>query len=122
MIGLAYVETLHGFADTLQLAHIRFPSTMLLMAASMGGSLVQLPIVGWFTQIALTAAAMHTFFGAPIESATACGAVLLCVLTLSIIPIGLVFSQVEHVSLKKAADESGAAATEPSKQSSTATR
>lgn len=110
MIGFAYVETLHGFADTPQLAHINFSSTMLLMATSMGGSLLLLPVVGWFTQIALTAAAMHTFFGAPIESATACGAVLLCVLTLSIIPIGLVFAQIERVSLKKAADESGAAA------------
>lgn len=110
MIGLSYVETLHGFVDTPELAHISFPSTMLLMATSMGGSLLQLPIVGWFTQIALTAAAMHTFFGAPIESATACGAVLLCVLTLSIIPIGLIFSQIERVSLKKVADESGAAA------------
>ncbi len=110
MIGIAYVETLHGFVDTPQLAAISFPSTMLLMAASMGGSLVQLPVIGWFTQIALTAAAMHTFFDAPVEAATACGAVLLFVLTLSIIPIGFVFSQVQRVSLKAVADESGAAA------------
>ena len=110
MIGMAYLETLHGFADTRELATISFPSTMLLMATSMGGSLLQLPIVGWFTQIALTAGAMHAFYGAPVESATACGAVLLCVLTLSVIPIGLAFSQIERVSLKKAADESSAAA------------
>jgi hypothetical protein len=69
-------------------------------------------VIGWFTQIALTAAAMHAFFGAPIESATACGAVMLGVLTLSTIPIGLIFSQIERVSLKKAADESSAAASE----------
>jgi hypothetical protein len=112
MIGLAYVETLHGFVDTPELAHISFSSTMLLMATSMGGSLLQLPVIGWFTQIALTAAAMHAFFGAPIESATACGAVMLGVLTLSTIPIGLIFSQIERVSLKKAADESSAAASE----------
>jgi hypothetical protein len=112
MIGTAYMETLHGFADTSQLAHIGFPSTMLLMATSMGGSLLQLPIVGWFTQIALTAGAMHAFYGAPIESATACAAILLCVLTLSIVPIGLVFSQIERVSLKKAAEDSSAAAAE----------
>jgi hypothetical protein len=110
MIGLAYVEILHGFVDTPQLARIGFSSTMLLMATSMGGSLLQLPVIGWFTQVALTAAAMHAFFGAPIESATACGAVMLCVLTLSIIPAGLIFSQIERVSLKKATDESNVAA------------
>ena len=110
MIGIAYRETLHGFADTSQLAHITFSSTMLLMATSMGGSLLQLPIVGWFTQIALTAGAMHAFYGAPVESATACGAILLCVLTLSVIPVGLIFSQIERVSLKNAAEDSSAAA------------
>jgi hypothetical protein len=119
MIGTAYLETLHGFADTSQLATISFPSTMLLMATSMGGSLIQLPIVGWFTQIALTAGAMHAFYGAPIESATACGAVLLCVLTLSVIPIGLVFSQIERISLRKAADESSAAVASEAQSSPT---
>ena len=109
-IGLAYVETLHGFVDTPGLATISYPQTMLLMGASIGGSLLQLPIVGWFTQIAVTATAMRTFYGVPVESATACGAVLLAVLSLSILPTGLVLSQVERISLKKVADESGAAA------------
>ena len=63
----------------------------------------------WFTQIAVTAAAMHTFYGAPIEAATACGAVLLVVTFLCIIPIGFIYSQVEHVSLKRVAQESEAA-------------
>jgi len=112
MIGLAYMETLHGFVETPGLATISYSQTMLLMGASIGGSLLQLPIVGWFTQIALTAAAMRTFYGVPIEAATACGAVLLGVLSLSILPTGLVLAQVDRVSLKKVADESGAAAAE----------
>jgi len=94
---------------TPELASLTFSRTMLLMAASIGGSLLQLPIIGWFTQIAVTAAAMHEFYGAPIEAATACGALLLLVTFLCIIPTGLVYSQIEHVSLKKIADESGAA-------------
>ena len=105
MIGCAYVETLHGFADTPELATISFSRTMLLMGASIGGSLLQLPVIGWFTQIAVTAAAMHEFYGAPIEAATACGALLLVVTFLSIIPTGLVFARINHVSLKKAATE-----------------
>jgi glycosyltransferase 2 family protein len=109
MIGFAYLETAHAFVHTPELAGVTFSRTMLLMAASIGGSLVQLPIIGWFTQIAITAAAMHTFYGAPIEAATACGALLLVVTFLCIIPTGLIYSQVEHVSLKKVAQESEAA-------------
>jgi len=108
MIGCAYVETLHAFTDTPQLATITFSRTMLLMGASIGGSLLQLPVIGWFTQIAVTAAAMHEFYGAPIEAATACGALLLLVTFLCIIPTGLVFARINHVSLKKIAAESGA--------------
>jgi len=109
LIGWAYVQTAHAFVHTPELATLTFSRTMLLMAASIGGSLLQLPIIGWFTQIAVTAAAMHEFYGAPIEAATACGALLLLVTFLCIIPTGLVYSQIEHVSLKKIADESEAA-------------
>jgi uncharacterized membrane protein YbhN (UPF0104 family) len=109
MIGFAYLQTAQAFVNTPELCGLTFSRTMLLMAASMGGSLLQLPIIGWFTQIAVTAAAMHTFYGAPIEAATACGAVLLVVTFLCIIPIGFIYSQVEHVSLKRIAQESEAA-------------
>jgi uncharacterized membrane protein YbhN (UPF0104 family) len=112
MIGFAYLETAHAFVNTPELVELTFSRTMLLMAASIGGSLLQLPIIGWFTQIAVTATAMHTFYGAPIEAATACGAILLVVTFLCIIPAGLIYSQVEHVSLKQAAQESDAAGKE----------
>ena len=102
MIGGAYWQTTHAFAQTPELAGLSFSRTMLLMAASLGGSLLQLPGLGWFTQIAATAAAMRGFFGAPIEAATACGAVLLCVTSLSIVPAGLVFARVEGIRLRDA--------------------
>jgi len=119
MIGSAYVQTLHAFVDTPQLATISFSRTMLLMATSIGGSALQLPIIGWFTQIAVTAAAMHEFYGAPIEAATACGALLLVVTFLSIIPAGLVFARINHVSLKQVASESGTAPTAEDSQGTT---
>jgi uncharacterized membrane protein YbhN (UPF0104 family) len=109
LIGFAYVQTLHAFIDTPQLATISFSRTMLLMGASIGGSLLQLPIIGWFTQIAVTAAAMNAFYGAPIEAATACGALLFMVTWLAIIPAGLIAARLNHVSLKNAAAESAAA-------------
>ncbi len=106
MIASAYVQTAHAFVQTPELGELSFSRAMLLMAASIGGSLLQLPIVGWFTQIAVTAAAMHAFYGAPIEAATACGALLLVVTFLCIIPVGLVYAQVEQVSLKNITSES----------------
>jgi hypothetical protein len=109
LIGSAYLQTAHAFAHTPELGGLTFSRTMLLMAVSIGGSLLQLPVIGWFTQIAVTAAAMHTFYGAPIEAATACGAMLLVVTFLCIIPTGFIYSQVEHVSLKRVAQESEAA-------------
>jgi hypothetical protein len=109
LIGEAYVQTTHAFVATPELATLTYSRTMLLMAASIGGSLLQLPIIGWFTQIAVTAAAMHTFYGAPVEAATACGALILFVTFLSIIPAGLIFARIERVSLKSVAAESSVA-------------
>jgi uncharacterized membrane protein YbhN (UPF0104 family) len=110
IIGFAYVQTLHAFVDTPELATIGFSRTMLLMGASIGASALQFPIIGWFTQITATALSMHEFYGAPIEAATACGALLLVVCWLSIIPAGLIAARLNHVSLKTAAAESTAAA------------
>ncbi len=99
MIAVAYVQTAHAFAATPSLATVSFSRTMLLLAASIGGSLLQLPVIGWFTQIAATAAAMHGFYGTPIEPATACGALLLIVTFISVIPIGFAFARVQRVSM-----------------------
>jgi hypothetical protein len=113
LIGCAYVQTLHAFVDTPELANVSFSRAMLLMAASIGGSLLQLPIVGWFTQIAVTAAAMHEFYSAPVEAATACGAMLLAVTFLSIIPAGLICARLGGVSLRAAPLDQSAQATQP---------
>lgn len=113
LIGSAYVQTLHAFADTPQLATLSFSRTMLLMGASIGGSLLQLPVIGWFTQIAVTATAMHTFYDAPIEAATACGAMLLAVTFLSIIPAGLICARLSRVSLRAAPAGQPAQASRP---------
>jgi hypothetical protein len=104
-IAEAYVQCAHAMVATPQLASLTFTQTMLLMAASMGGSLLQLPIVGWFTQIAVLAAALRAFFGAPIEAATACGAIILFVMNLSIVPVGLIASRLSGTTLRDAAQQ-----------------
>jgi hypothetical protein len=106
MIALAYLETARAFVAEPILANLHLSQCMLLMAASMGSSIITLPVVGWFTQIGFTTAAMQGFFRVPWEPALGCGAVLLLVTFLSVIPLGLVWARFEHVSLKKVAEES----------------
>jgi uncharacterized protein (TIRG00374 family) len=105
LITYAYLLTTHAFTQSPELAGLTLPRCMLLMAASMGGSAVQLPVIGWFTTIGVTSEAMH-WLGVAREPALGCGAVLLLVTFLSIIPIGLIWAQFEHVSLKKVTEES----------------
>jgi len=102
-IAGSYVFTAHAFVAEPTLATMSFTATMLIMATSMGGSLVQLPILGWFTQIALIAAAFHTFFSVPLEAATACSALLLIDNFLCVIPAGLIAAQLSGTSLREAA-------------------
>jgi hypothetical protein len=108
VIALMYLETVHSFRATPALANLSFAATMLLLATGLGGSLIQLPILGWFTQIAVLAAALHGFFDVPLETATACGAVLLVVANLAVIPGGFLAAQIEGISLREAAKPTAA--------------
>jgi hypothetical protein len=103
IIAAMYLSTAHAFRAAPSLANLSFAATMLLLATSLGGSLLQLPILGWFTQIAVLAAALHGFFNVPLETATACGAVLLVVANLAVIPAGLLAAHLEGISLREAA-------------------
>jgi uncharacterized protein (TIRG00374 family) len=103
LIAFMYLEAVHAFRATPSLANLSFAGTMLLLATGLGGSLIQLPILGWFTQIAVLAAALHGFFNVPLETATACGVVLLFVANLAIIPGGFIAAHFEGISLREAA-------------------
>lgn len=99
-IAESYVQSVHAMTATPELTTLTFTQTMLLMATSMGGSLLQFPIVGWFTQIGIMALAVHNYFGVPSEPATAYGAVLLFINNLSFVPAGLLVSRVAGISLR----------------------
>ena len=105
-ITVAYLETTRSFVLSPQLASMTLARCMVLMAASMVGSAVQLPVIGWFTQIGVIAGVTEKIFNVAPEPALGCGAMLLIVTFLSIIPVGLVWARVEHVSLKKISEES----------------
>jgi hypothetical protein len=105
-IAASYFETSRAFAGLPELANFNVPQTMLLLASSMAGSLLQLPVVGWFSQIVVLGGAYHAFFGVPAEVASAAGAILMAVTTLGVVPAGLIAARMEGVSLRDAAHSS----------------
>jgi hypothetical protein len=106
VITLSYLEITRAFVASPPLESMTLAKCMLLLAFSGGASAFQLPVLGWFTQIGLVAAAISSFYGAAPEAATACSATLLLVTFLGIVPVGLIWAQLDHVSLRKVAVES----------------
>jgi glycosyltransferase 2 family protein len=106
LIASSYFATCRAFVASPQLTAITAPKCVLLMVASGGASAIQLPVIGWFSQIGLVAVAIAAVLGAAPEAATACAALLLIVTFLAIVPVGLIWAQFEHVSLRKVASES----------------
>lgn len=109
-IAESYVQSVHAMTATPELATLSFTQTMLLMATSMGGSLLQVPILGWFTQIGIMALAVHNYFGVPSEPATAYGAVLLFINNLSFVPAGLLVARSTGISLSSTTEAAEAQA------------
>jgi hypothetical protein len=100
LIALAYIETLQAFTSA------SVAECVVLMMASGGASVLQLPIIGWFTQIGIVAAAISAYLKISFEVSSACATTLLLVTFLCIVPVGLVWARFEHVSLRKVAEES----------------
>jgi glycosyltransferase 2 family protein len=105
-ITTAYLETCKAFILSPELSTMTLARCLVLMAASMAGSVIQLPVLGWFTQIGITAGVMQKVFDVRFEPALACGAMLLIVTFMSVIPFGLIWARLEHVSLKNVAEQS----------------
>jgi hypothetical protein len=106
LIAFAYLEATRAFVASPQLASMTPARCVLLMVVSGAMSIVQLPVIGWFTQVGFVAAALSSFFGVAPEAATACAATIMLVTFLCIVPAGLVWAHFEHVSLRKIATES----------------
>jgi hypothetical protein len=107
LIAFAYFLATRAYVASPELASLTAPKCVLLMIASGSASIIQLPVIGWFSQIGLVAVALVAVLGASAEAATACAATLLLVTFLGIVPVGLIWAQLEHVSLRKVTAESG---------------
>jgi len=106
LIALAYLLGCKAYVASPALVAVTLPKCILLMIASGGASVLQLPVIGWFSQIGLVAVALVAILGATPEAATACGATLLLITFLSIIPAGLIWAQFDNVNLRKVTAES----------------
>ena len=99
-------ETCRAFVASPELASVTPPKCVLLMVASGTASIIQLPGVGWFSQIGLVAVALTGILQRKAEAATACATTLLVVTFLSIVPVGLIWAHFDHISLRKVTAES----------------
>jgi glycosyltransferase 2 family protein len=106
LITVSYLVTARAFTASPQLAAMTLAEGLVLMIVSGGASVFQLPVLGWFTQIGVVAAALSSFFGVQPEPATACATMLLIVTFLGIVPVGLIWAQFEHISLRRIARDS----------------
>jgi glycosyltransferase 2 family protein len=103
VIALSYQEVTHSYGvDALE---IPVSQLLILMFASMVGSMLQLPAVGGGSQIA-TIATLSSVFDVPPEMAVSCGILLWLVTFAAVVPVGLLLSHHERLSLRKLSVES----------------
>jgi uncharacterized protein (TIRG00374 family) len=103
VIALAYKEVTHAYGAPM--SGMSVTKVLLLMGASMIGSLVQLPGVGGGSQLATISALDHVFDIVPKELTVSCGILLWLVTFVAVVPIGLLLSHHERLSLRKLSDE-----------------
>src|ERR1035438_10263889 len=107
VVALAYKEVTHAYGAPMH--DMSATKVLLLMGSSMIGSMVQLPGVGGGSQLATISALDHVFKIVPKELAVSCGIMLWLVTFCSVIPVGLLLSHHERLSLRKLSEESAQA-------------
>jgi hypothetical protein len=104
MIALTYKEVTHAYGAPM--SGMSATKVLLLMGASMIGSMVQLPGVGGGSQLATISVLDHVFDIVPKELAVSCGIMLWLVTFVAVVPIGLLLAHHERLSLRKLSEES----------------
>lgn len=112
VIALSYQEVTHSYG--VAALDIPVSQLLILMFASMLGSMLQLPAVGGGSQMA-TIATLSNVFDAPPEVAASCGILLWLVTFAAVIPLGLLLAHHEQLSLRKLSAESHRAEEESGK-------
>jgi glycosyltransferase 2 family protein len=89
---------------TIRLHHMHLPHVLMVMCASMFGSVIQLPGVGGGSQLAVISVLSRLFGEEPYnitnELALSCGMMLWLVTFMSVIPLGLILAHFNRISLR----------------------
>jgi glycosyltransferase 2 family protein len=89
---------------TIRLHHMHLPHVLMVMCASMFGSVIQLPGVGGGSQLAVISVLSRLFGQEPYnitnELALSCGMMLWLVTFMSVIPLGLILAHFNRISLR----------------------
>ena len=107
VIALTYKEVTHAYGAPM--SGMSATKVLLLMGASMIGSMVQLPGVGGGSQLATISVLDHVFDIVPKELTVSCGIMLWLVTFVAVVPVGLLLSHHERLSLRKLSEESAEA-------------
>lgn len=102
-IALAFQQVTNSYG--VDVLRISVSKVLVLMGASMVGSLIQLPGVGGGSQLAAIATLEHVF-DAPHELAASCGILLWLVTVVSVVPFGVLLAHRERLSLRRLFEES----------------
>jgi len=126
MIAQSYIQVLHSYPEsrvtvtnaetgetstrTVRLHQMKLEDVLLVMGASMAGSVIQLPGVGGGSQLAVISLLSSSIFaGEPYnisrELAVSAGIMLWLVTFMSVVPIGLFLAHREHISLREVSEE-----------------
>src|SRR5260370_29520414 len=97
VIALAYKEVTHAYGAPMSAMSVT--KVLLLMGASMIGSMVQLPGVGGGSQLATISALDHVFDIVPKELTVSCGIMLWLGTFVAVVPVRLLLSPHELLSL-----------------------
>ena len=106
LITIAYLVGTSAFLTDEQAGSHMLAKCLVLMAGGGVASIVQLPVIGWFTQIYALKEILEPLYGMSPETALACAATLLAITFLGIAPVGLIWAQFEHINLRKVTLES----------------
>ena len=101
LIAFAYYSITHAYPT--ELHSLTLPYQVVLMGASMLGSMLQLPAVGGGSQLA-TISMLSAGFHIEHELAVSCGILLWAVTFMSVIPTGLAIARHEHLSIRAVAE------------------
>ena len=104
LMALAYREVTHAYPLETGFRDLDLPQVILLMGATIVGGVMQLPVIGGGAQLASIAVLDKVFDMGP-ELSVSCGMLLWLVTFMSVIPLGLLLTRREHISIRMLEEE-----------------